>query len=322
MLDWGTLEVFLAAAREGSFARAADRLDLNTSTVQRKVTRLEAELSTRLVHRSARGLRLTEEGATLLEHAKAMEEEVFALHRRITSKDTRISGTVRVSTVDDVGMVLVAPLLEGFRRRYPELTVHLTVESAFARLEQSVVDVAIRLGRPPEQPDVVVHRLGQLQVGLYGSRRYLKKHPPPSRVEELFDHDVVRCGELLRSTPMEQVMEKHADPSRVALRSDSLAVQAAAIQAGLGLGFVGHFIRNLFPKLVPIELDLPPLVGPVWLVVHVDLRRNARVRAFVDWIKEQLAAQIDALDNGSPTMRLQPGPSTVTTRYPRATDDE
>lgn len=292
MLDWSTLEVFLAAARSGSFARGAESLGLNTSTVQRQVTRLESQLETQLVIRTARGLRLTEAGAVLMEHASNIEEEVLALYRRVTSHDTRLTGTIRVSTVDDVGLVLLMPLIEGFRQRYPELTVHLTVESARVRLEQSGVDVALRIGAPPDQPDVVVHRLGDLHVGLYGSRRYLKSHPPPARVEDLSKHDVIRCAELLRRTPMEQMMEKHSDPSRTALRSDSLLVQAAAIQSGLGIGFVGHFLRSLFPRLVPIDIELPPLLGPAWLVVHADLRRNARVRAFVEYVKDQLMTRI------------------------------
>ena len=87
-------------------------------------------------------------------------------------------------------------------------------------------------------------------------------------------------------------MEKHSNPSRTALRSDSLLVQAAAIQFGPGLGFVGHFPRSLFPRLLPIDIELPTLVGPAWLVVHADLRRNARVRAFVEFVKDQLTTRI------------------------------
>jgi DNA-binding transcriptional LysR family regulator len=287
---WSDLQVFLAAAREGTLAAAADALGVNASTVQRRIGKLERELATRLFDRSQRGYSLTAVGEELLERVLTIEQEILAIDRHVGGRDQRLEGTIRVATVDDLATGVLSPIFRDFRREHPGVTLEVGVGSGFADLARRQADVAIRFGRKPALGDLVVKHVSRVDVGLYGSRAYLRAHGRPMCVEDLRHHAIVRGDEQMAGLPMERIIDRYADPARIAFRSDSMLARACAVRDGLGIGLLGCFTGETERKLERIRLAFPEAASDLWMVIHVDLRRNARVRAFVDFVHEALVA--------------------------------
>jgi DNA-binding transcriptional LysR family regulator len=285
---WGDLEFFLAAARGGSLAAAAGVLGVNASTVHRRIAKLEADLGTRLFDRSPRGYALTAPGEELLAHVLAMEEEVLALGRNIGGRDERLEGTVRVTTVDDLATRMLSPIFRGFRRAHPGVTIDVTLGADFADLARRQADVALRIGNRPTAEHLVVKHVSRVDVALYASRAYLRAHGRPAAPEDLARHHLVRGDAQVAGLPLERLLDRYGDPGRIAVRSNSMLARLAAIRDGLGIGFLGCFLGEGVRSLERLDLRLPEASTDLWMLVHVDIRRNARVRAFVDHVFDAL----------------------------------
>ena len=291
---WDDLEVFLATARQGSLAGAAERLGVNASTVQRRIGKLEAVLHTRLFDRSQRGYALTPAGEDLLAHVLSMEHEVLALSRRIAGRDQSLDGTVRVATVDDIAVTVLSPIVRDFRRVHPGVTLEVAIRSEFASLTRGQADVAIRIGQKPSEPDVIAKPITRLDVSLYASRSYLRKHGRPRSIAELAGHALVVGDARMAGIPMEKVLLPAIGEHNTAYRSNSMLARMVAIRDGIGVGFLGEFAARRERTLERLDIDTAPFGTHLWMAVHADLRRNARVRAFVDFAYERLVAQGDA----------------------------
>ncbi len=283
--------MFLAVARGGTLAAAASALGIDASTAQRRMGKLERDLEARLFERSQRGYALTAAGGELLAHVLTMEQEVMALARRIGGRDESLEGVVRVATVDDLATAVLSPIVAEFRRRHPRVTLDVGIASSFADLTRREADVAIRFGAKPSTPDLVVRHLTRVDVALYASRRYVRAHGQPRSHEELAAHPIVCGDESMAAVPMERFMRRYADPAKVALRSNSMLARFAALRDGVGIGVLGCFMGEPEPSLQRLALDVPNVSSDLWMLVHVDLKRNARVRAFVDFAFEALLAQ-------------------------------
>jgi len=248
-------------------------------------------MRSRLFERSQRGYSLTSAGEDLLGHTVAMEDQVLAARRKVVARDDSLAGTVRVATVDDLAISVLSPIISAFRVQHPSVTVAVDVSSGFANLARQQADVAIRLGGSPPEGDVIARQVLKAHVGLYGSRSYLSKHAPLRRLEDLGEHAIVRGDETAASMPMERTMDRYADPGKTAFRSASFFARLAAIRDGMGVGFLGCFMGDREKTMRRLPFSFPELTAKVWMLVHVDMRRNARVRAFVAHAQAALVAQ-------------------------------
>jgi DNA-binding transcriptional LysR family regulator len=298
--DWGDLEIFLAAAREGTLAHAAEVLRVDASTVHRRIGKLEASMRARLFVRSPRGYALTEAGQDLFAHALAMEEQAVAAFRKVVARDEEPIGTVRVSSTESMAMDILPPIIAAFRERHPNVTVLVDVRQSFVDLARHETDVALRFGTTPTDGDVVVRRLFYADVGLFASRAYLKAHGRPKTPEELYDHALVRSAEEHQRLPMERLLDRYGNPARIAVRAAMFYARVAAIRAGIGIGFVPLFMAAGDKTLVRLHLAFPepPKGADLLLVIHADMRKNARVRAFVEHVFAALVAQRSLFETG------------------------
>jgi len=308
--DWADLEIFLAAARGGSLVAAASELGVNASTVQRRIGKLEGDLGTRLFDRSPRGYGLTGAGEALLEHARAAEEELWAGARKVTGRDRSLEGVVRVTTVDDLAFGVLPPIVRAFRKRHRRVEIDLDIQAEFSDLGRRQADVAIRFGAAPQHDDVIVKHVTRVDVALYGSKSYLEKHGTPSSLPDLRDHALVRATTRFSRLAIEQIMDRYSDASSVALRSNSMLVRHAAIREGIGIGWLGHFMGEHEPELSRLDLKLPSVSSDLWMLVHVDLRTNARVRAFVDFVHAAFVARRARFASAASASRVAPAGDT------------
>lgn len=303
-LDWADLALFLAVARGGSLAAAAVALRVDASTVHRRITGLEGALGARLFSRSPRGYALTNAGTELLPYATAMDEQATAAQRRLAARDDALVGTVRVSAIDDIAGFL-SPIVASFRRKHPGVSVAVDMRSAFADLARQQADVAIRISTRPPEGDLLAKHVAKLGLAFYGSRDYLARHGRPARIDELRDHSIVR-GDAAQSTmPGERTLDSYASAERVAFRSQSMIARLAAVRDGVGIGVLGRFMGDQERTLERLALPVSDPNVNVWLLIHVDLRQNARVRAFTEHTYAALVAQRALFEGHAPANRHQ-----------------
>lgn len=282
--SWDDLAIFLAVARGGGASAAARMLHIHHATASRRIADLEAQLGTRLFNRSAQGMTLTTSGEDLLTHVLAIEEEVSAIGRKIAGRDDKLKGLVSVSTVDDLALFIMPSLLRAFRERHPDVTVELDIQTARADLSRREADLAIRFGRPPDDPGSVRRKLIDVPGLLYASTDYLDRHGRPDCLESLERHPIVRGGDRLSALPHEVFWTDRAHPNQVAMCSNSFLAQYAAIRAGLGIGMLSQFVVTPGDGLEALDLPVPDFTVPLWLVIHGDMRDVPRVRAFAAFV--------------------------------------
>jgi DNA-binding transcriptional LysR family regulator len=285
------LQTLLAIAREGTLAGAARRLRVNHSTVFRRLGAIEARLETRLFERQGGSYVTTAAGEDLLRTAERVEAEVEALERRLSGQDLRLTGSLRLTTPDDLAEVVVMPLLAEFRRRYPDITVELAVDNRMLNLTRREADIALRpTRRPPET--LAGRRVTVLATGIYAAADSPAGDPAGG------DQRWIAWEEGAGPPPLARWLADNADRHAIGYRSNSMLNQASAARAGLGLALLPCFLGDSDARLKRVAGPLPELDTELWLLTHPDLQRTARIRALLDLLYDALREQRHLFEGG------------------------
>ena len=182
------LRVFQVVAQLQSFTKAAARLRLDKSHVSRTVRALELSLTTVLLVRSTRSVRLTAEGEALLHRVAPLLAGLEQAVAAVPDGGNVPAGEVVVTTTPDLGRAVLAPALVGFRARYPAVRVRVELAQELVDLMRAGVDLALRVGRPGSD-GLVARKVGALTAGFFASPSYLARRKPLTGVQDLAAHD-------------------------------------------------------------------------------------------------------------------------------------
>ncbi len=283
--DWNDLEYVLAVCREGSLSGAARALDVNHSTVFRRISGIEKKLGISLFQRLPGGYVITEAGEVAFASASRIEEEILNLSRQLAGKDLQLAGELRVSAPDAMAERLLMPYFAQFSERYPAITLNLEVTNDFADLGRREADIAIRVTRQP--PETMI---GRRVCGFSGSLYSTTDHAFAS-AEVLEEQPWLLPNFGLDAHPVNLWAKRHYPSARVVLRSDSFPTLMEAARQGMGIALLPCFLGDAIPGLHRI---LPPpkeLKEEVWILSHPDLRRTARLRVFTEFLFEALTKE-------------------------------
>jgi DNA-binding transcriptional LysR family regulator len=291
MLAWDELRFFLALCREGSFAAAARRLRVDETTVARRVARLEATLGTRLLGRTPDGIALTPAGESVRTSSEEMERSAIDLERRAMGADRKLSGRVRITAPELLGIHFLIPALRQVRERHPGIVIELLPTIVRLDIARAEADVAIRVTRP-DQPDLVCRRLGR-----YGMASYLRRGGPRDAIVTYTE----------ASRPRFQPIDEILPDAAVALRTSSSGGVLQAVRLGLGVGDVPCFLGDADPDLVRAFPETPPQLLDLWFVTHADVHRTARVRAVLRAVGEAVERGAALLEGRGKAARVKEG---------------
>lgn len=290
MLDWNDLRYLLAVARAGSTLAAAKALGTSQSTVHRRLTELEERIGRPLVKRHATGYRLTELGEHLLPYAERAEEAMAAFERQSLASDTDLSGTVRVTCASTLADRLAnSPLIDMFQARYPSLRVELEITDRLLDLSKGEADVAIRLGEPRDEL-LIGRKIAKVPWAVYASHSYIERHGRPERPQDIEHHVVIAYDGEIADYSAARWLRSVAPRARVAARSENWPGYVLAVKSGAGLGPLPIHHGDRESELVRLIDTDPELVSHFWLLMHRDMRRTPRVRAFFDFFVAELKA--------------------------------
>jgi DNA-binding transcriptional LysR family regulator len=165
---WEDLRYFLAVAQAGNLSAAARSLGVNHATVFRRISSLEKNLGVRLFDRFPDGYVLTAAGEEMVNSVSRIDERITSLSFRISGHDHRLTGTLRVSTTDSLGFILLQPHLYQFHQKYPQIRLELITNNEFFNLTRRHADVAIRPTRSPPE-GLVGRKVCVFPWGVYAS---------------------------------------------------------------------------------------------------------------------------------------------------------
>ncbi len=286
MLDWDDLRYFLAVERTGTLARAASLLQINATTVGRRLAALEERAGARLFDRTPEGFVLTTAGRDLLPRAEHMEQQALAIEREIIGADQRLAGVVRVNATEMLATRFIAPQLPRFSLKHPGITVDLNCTPRSVRLARREADIALRLARPHED-DVVTRRLASIELGLYAAPRYLEARGFPADPEHsLAGHDTILFADSRAFTLENDWFCARLDGARIVLRSDSVSSIYSATLSALGIALLPRAVADHDSGLRRLETATSPEARVVWQAVHSELQKSARVRVVLDFLAE------------------------------------
>lgn len=292
MFDWDDLRIFLALARLQKLAPAAAMLEVDATTVTRRLARLEQKLGARLFEVIAGERVLTGRGQELLHHAEIMESAALSAAEDVAGHERHLSGQVRLSVAEGFGTWVLAPGMADFNRRHPGIRLDLVTASGFLNPSKREADMAVMLARP-QKGRLVVRRLGDYRLHLYASPAYLERAGRPQEKAALHSHSLIGYVPEFIFTPELHYLDEVDAGLEANLRSTSIIMQHRMIAEAAGIGVLPDFIGRHDPSLVPVLPAQVEIVRSFWLVIHSDLRKTARVAAVADWLRERVAFMND-----------------------------
>jgi len=284
-MEWDDLKHFLAVARSGSLTEAARALKASAATVGRHIEALETRLGARLFEHRSTGYVLTELGRSIMIRAEQAEAAVLAVEREVQGVDRRLSGKVRVATTEDISAMVVVPALPEFRAQHQGIEIEILGRIDLSNLTRRDADIALRTVRP-ERGDLLIRRIGAVDLGVYCSRSYAEAHSLGEGAVDFAQVEIITWVEemaMLRGGPW--LAERAAD-SVVALRVNTTRLLFDACRAGLGLAVLPCFGADREPDLVCLMPPEQVLSVEAWVVMHRDLAQTARVRAVAEFLAE------------------------------------
>jgi DNA-binding transcriptional LysR family regulator len=275
---WDDLRFFLVAARMGSMSRAARELQVDPSTVSRRLGALEELLGAQLFRRGAGGLTLTAEGELIRTHAEDAELAVQGSLRVIRTRTNEPSGTVRISTNEPVAVEILAPAADELRERYPQVSLELESGRQIVNVPRGEADIALRMLRPgkaPGQPSLLARKLAEVPFALYASPN---RDPAGLPLIEYSDLAPFKPGEGHPDLPGD----------RASVRSGCIVTLRALVAAGAGVAVL-PCIWGEGGKLA--QISAPLLTLHLWAVVHPELRGAPAVSAVLSFLVELFGRQ-------------------------------
>lgn len=283
--DWDDLRFFHAVARTGSLSGAAKHLGVNHSTVSRRIGAFEEHLGVRLFARLPTGYSPTAAGLDMLESTARMESEAEALERRVLGRDSRLTGTLRV-TAPDIAMIQYMPGFRAFRREYPGIDLEMVAENALTNLTKRDADVALRVAdRPAEH--LFGRCLGRLPVAIYGSKEWLAGEPG-----EIDGSSAPWVGwdESMGNGDLYRYLRAHHPDASIVCRVNSAELMKNAVRSGIGIGPIPCSIAERDDSLAQVFPPDASLERKLWILIHRDLRNNTRVRCFMEFMAEYITS--------------------------------
>ncbi|HEX7478130.1 MAG TPA: LysR family transcriptional regulator [Polyangiales bacterium] len=283
MISWEDLRYLRVIAGKGSLVQAAKQLGVDHSTVSRRLSALESALGVKLFTRGAEGLVPSRALGELVPFVEEMQRQVEGIERSISGHDQRLAGKVRITTSEAISGYFVQ-LLSELRARYPEISVEVLSGNQAYDLLRGEADIAVR-ARALTEPELIARRLTTAVWALYATPDYIARRGRLTAPEALAGHDIVGYDAKMAGTPGGLWFDAHGARASTALRCNSIGSALNGALVGMGIAALPCFLADGEATLRRIA-DASIGERDVWLVVHPDLPRIARVRVVMDFMIE------------------------------------
>lgn len=290
--DFSALRSFVTVVETGSFAKAADQLDVSTAAISRRISALEALLGSQLIARTTRRLNLTDAGKIFYEDTLNIFQMLDEADERVRAGRETVKGILRIATPLSFGFEKVAPLLPKFMKQYPELKVTLRLEDRLTDLHAEGIDIAVRIGSLADS-SLVATKITSIAKICCASPDYLKTHGIPTQPHEIATHQLLHYSNISMKDEWAWLfkdIQDIPDMDYVFAANNAEALRAMAIQ-GMGITVLPGFSVEAAidqGQLKQIYKDIAPAPSPLYAVRPSRQFTPARVRAFISFLQQSL----------------------------------
>ncbi|MCP3043352.1 LysR family transcriptional regulator [Xanthomonas euvesicatoria] len=287
------MRVFAAVAERSGFSAAADALDRSTASVTRQIAALEQRLGTRLLNRTTRRVSLTSAGSAYYQRCLQLLADLDDLEATIGAQALEPAGVLRVNAPVSYGIERLGALLPGFRARYPQVELDLSLSDRLVDMVEEGFDVAIRITRQPA-PMLIARQLGKVRILACASPAYLARAGTPRHPSDLAGHECLLyhyspSGDEVRFQGPEGDIDVRL---RGGLRANNGHVLNAAALAGQGIVMQPDFLAEqqlAAGRLVRILPDYALDEIGIFAVYTSRSHLAPKVRSFIDYLIECMA---------------------------------
>lgn len=289
MASWEGVTEFVAVAETSSFTGAANKLNTSVAQVSRRVSALEQRLAVKLLHRTTRKVSLSEAGQVYYQQCRHLLTGLELAELAVTQLQAEPTGLLRVTAPVTYGEMNLAPLLNQFLDKYPQVDLDLILTNQRLDLIEQGVDVAIRLGRLQDS-SMAARRLSSRQMHVCASPHYLARFGEPHTLSELGRHQCL-VGSVDYWHFKEQKREKSMRVSgRIKCNSGFALVDAA--KRGLGLvQLPDYYVQEALDsgELVEVLCDYRGGREGIWALYPPSHNLSPKVRLLIDFLAQELA---------------------------------
>ena len=281
-----TMKAFLAVVQEGSFSKAADKLDISPQLVSKYISALEDNLHTRLLHRTTRKVSVTEAGNQYYQRCQQVVIDIDDMENSLNNLSENVSGVLSISAPMSFGVKHLATLLVDFQKQYPNLKIDLRLTDQFVDIVEQGIDIALRIGTL-KSSTLIAKKVAPIRLAIFASPAYLKQNGTPTTLEALQEHNYLRYAHAEPTKRLkgydELKNELKLESNLVANNGDLLLNTAIA---GGGITMQPTFIAGealAQGRVVRILKDYEPEPMGLYMVYANRQFLPSKVRAFVDF---------------------------------------
>lgn len=291
------MQLLLLITEEGSFAGAARRLHQTPSAVSRKLSDFEQELGVRLFRRTTRKLSLTESGELLYREAKTIVANVERVKTELTLLGSTPSGALRVTASAAFGRLQIAPLMQEFYQRYPQIEVGLSLSDRYQDVVGEGFDIAIRQWKPADT-NLRASHLADIALVMCASPQYLQQHGHPKTVAELNQHNCLTFRHQAGVNRWQFYSQANAIETvevSGSFYSDDIGALLAAALSGQGIIRSTNWLVNEYLNSGQLQRVLPdtpthPQHKGIYALYSEQRLLSPKARVFIDFLKEKFAS--------------------------------
>ncbi len=300
------MAIFVKVAEAGSFSEAARRLGATPSAVSRAIARLERALGTRLILRTTRKLRLSDEGVEALRHASELVAAARAMFSLAERRSAEPAGTIRLSAPRALGRFVIHPTIPEFLATHPAVDVVLKLDDRQLDPLDDAIDIVFRITDDPP-PGFVGRKLLRIEHVVCATPAYLARHGAPVHPRDLAAHGCITLSE----DPVDARwrFEKQGVTVAVDVHGRYVAnhsgVRLDAVLADIGIGGVPQFVAAPALEDGRIERVLPDWVfktnyyGDAWAFCSPSQHGSPKIRRFLEHVARRLGAGAAERDDGT-----------------------
>ncbi|MET6760053.1 LysR family transcriptional regulator [Pseudoalteromonas sp. NCIMB_1079] len=281
-----TMKTFLAVVQEGSFSKAADKLDISPQLVSKYISALEDNLRTRLLHRTTRKVSVTEAGNQYYQRCQQVIIDIEDMENSLNNLSESVSGVLSISAPMSFGTKHLAGLLVDFQKQYPNLKLDLRLTDQYVDIVEQGIDIALRIG-VLKNSTLIAKKIAPIRLAVFASPDYLKRHGTPQTLLDLQSHNYLRYS---HSEPTKRLFGVNELKSELKLESNFVANNGDLLLntaiAGGGIAMQPTFIAGealAQGKVVRILNDYEPDPMGLYMVYANRQFLPSKVRAFVDF---------------------------------------
>lgn len=287
-----SMRVFAKVVEQGSFAKAAQALDLSNTVVTRNLADLEAHLGTRLLNRTTRKLSLTETGLVYIERVRQILSDIDAADMEATSQSGKASGTLRIYCQPGFGQSQLARLLPLYAEAMPDVVLDVTLSDHAVDLVEEGFDVGFFIGLQKFDSSMIARKLAMSSIILCASPAYLERYGTPLTPAEISGHKCLNFAfEQLRHHWTVQWDSQYVNvPIKSRMISNNGAVLRQAALAGMGIVIRSSFtLEDDLESGRLVQLLKGHHLGEMSVAMVFPSRRlmSCKMRTFVDFMSAQ-----------------------------------